>query len=57
MFSRRLGDSSVATGSALRHFCVPVLRVFHGGNVDKEHVKLHVLLCVILHAVLIYFYV
>ena len=57
MFSRRLGDSSVASGNALRHFCVPVPRVFLGGNVDKERVKLQVLLCVILHAVLIYFYV
>ena len=58
MFSRRLGDRSVAAGNALRHFCVPVPRVFLGGNVDKERVKvLHVLLCVILHAVLIYFYV
>ena len=58
MFSRRLGDSSVAAGNALRHTCVPVLRVFLCDNVDKERVKvLHVLLCVILHAVLIYFYV
>ena len=44
MFSRRLGDSSVATGSALRHTCLPVLRVFLCDNVDKERVKvLHVL--------------
>ena len=57
MFSRRLGDSSVAAGNALRHFCVPVPRVFLGGSVDKERVKVQVLLCVILHAVLIYFYV
>ena len=57
MVSRRLGDSSVATGNALRHTCLPVPRVFLGGNVDKERVKVHVLLCVILHAVFIYLYV
>ena len=56
MFSRRLGDSGVA-GNALRHTCLPVPRVFLGGNVDKERVKVHVLLCVILHAVFIYLYV
>ena len=57
MFSRRLGDRSVAARNALRHFCVPVPRVFLGGSVDKERVKMQELLCVILHAVLIYFYV